>query len=117
VLGVWSEDSPGVNGEPRQDSRTADMVHDTPRRVEDLASVMTLEPGDVIATGAPAGTASAARRLPTCAPGTSCGRRPTASARPGDADRGAGGGGDVSVVTGLADLELRTGDVERLPAY
>jgi 2-keto-4-pentenoate hydratase/2-oxohepta-3-ene-1,7-dioic acid hydratase in catechol pathway len=33
------------------------MVHDTPRRVEDLASVMTLEPGDVIATGAPAGTA------------------------------------------------------------
>jgi 2-keto-4-pentenoate hydratase/2-oxohepta-3-ene-1,7-dioic acid hydratase in catechol pathway len=62
-----------VNGEPRPDLRTADMVHDTPRRVEDLASVMTLEPGDVIATGAPAGTAFGRTPLAYARPGTSCG--------------------------------------------
>lgn len=44
-----------VNGELRQDSRTSDMVFDTARLIEHLSSVMTLEPGDVIATGTPAG--------------------------------------------------------------
>lgn len=44
-----------VNGEVRQDSRTSDMVFDVAHLIEHLSSVMTLEPGDVIATGTPAG--------------------------------------------------------------
>jgi 2-keto-4-pentenoate hydratase/2-oxohepta-3-ene-1,7-dioic acid hydratase in catechol pathway/phytoene dehydrogenase-like protein len=44
-----------VNGELRQDSRTSDMVFDVAGLIVHLSSVMTLEPGDVIATGTPAG--------------------------------------------------------------
>ena len=48
-----------VNGEPRQDSTTADMIF-TPRQVVDfLAEVITLEPGDVILTGTPQGVGEA----------------------------------------------------------
>lgn len=44
-----------VNGQIKQDSTTANMVFSVQEIVEHLASVMTLEPGDVIATGTPAG--------------------------------------------------------------
>jgi MFS family permease len=44
-----------VNGETRQRSRTARMVHDIPTIIEHLSRGMTLEPGDVIATGTPEG--------------------------------------------------------------
>jgi 2-keto-4-pentenoate hydratase/2-oxohepta-3-ene-1,7-dioic acid hydratase in catechol pathway len=44
-----------VNGEVRQRGRTSDMVFDTGAIVEFITSVMTLEPGDVIFTGTPAG--------------------------------------------------------------
>jgi 2-keto-4-pentenoate hydratase/2-oxohepta-3-ene-1,7-dioic acid hydratase in catechol pathway len=44
-----------VNGETRQRSRTARMVHDIPAIIEHLSRGMTLEPGDVIATGTPEG--------------------------------------------------------------
>ena len=44
-----------VNGAVRQDSRTSKMVFDCPFLVEFISSVMTLEPGDVILTGTPAG--------------------------------------------------------------
>ncbi len=44
-----------VNGETKQDSNTANMVFSVREIVEHLAGIMTLEPGDVIATGTPAG--------------------------------------------------------------
>lgn len=44
-----------VNGELKQDSNTADMVFGVQAILEHLSSIMTLEPGDVIATGTPAG--------------------------------------------------------------
>jgi len=44
-----------VNGEVRQDSSTADMVYDLWQQIAYLSSAMTLEPGDLIATGTPSG--------------------------------------------------------------
>lgn len=44
-----------VNGEVRQRGRAADMAFDVPALIEYISGVMTLEPGDVIATGTPAG--------------------------------------------------------------
>jgi 2-keto-4-pentenoate hydratase/2-oxohepta-3-ene-1,7-dioic acid hydratase in catechol pathway len=44
-----------VNGETRQQSRTSKMVHDVAAIIEHLSRGMTLEPGDVIATGTPEG--------------------------------------------------------------
>ncbi|MEM7345070.1 MAG: fumarylacetoacetate hydrolase family protein, partial [Chloroflexota bacterium] len=44
-----------VNGVLKQDSNTANLVFSVQQMVEHLASIMTLEPGDVIATGTPAG--------------------------------------------------------------
>jgi len=48
-----------VNGETRQDSNTADMIFGTARIVAILSEFMTLQPGDVIATGTPSGVAHA----------------------------------------------------------
>lgn len=44
-----------VNGQVRQHGRAADMAFDIPTLIEYISGVMTLEPGDVIATGTPAG--------------------------------------------------------------
>jgi 2-keto-4-pentenoate hydratase/2-oxohepta-3-ene-1,7-dioic acid hydratase in catechol pathway len=44
-----------VNGEVRQDSNTNDMLFDIFEQIAYLSSVMTLEPGDVLATGTPSG--------------------------------------------------------------
>jgi hypothetical protein len=44
-----------VNGEVRQDAVTGEMLVDCFRQVEVLSTAFTLEPGDVIATGTPAG--------------------------------------------------------------
>ncbi len=44
-----------VNGEIRQDSRTSNMIFPIPQIIEHLSRGLTLEPGDVIATGTPAG--------------------------------------------------------------
>ncbi len=44
-----------VNGEPRQDGQTKDMIFDIPTLVETCSRGITLHPGDVIATGTPAG--------------------------------------------------------------
>jgi 2-keto-4-pentenoate hydratase/2-oxohepta-3-ene-1,7-dioic acid hydratase in catechol pathway len=44
-----------VNGEPRQDSTTADLVFGPRRLVEFIAETCTLEPGDLILTGTPEG--------------------------------------------------------------
>lgn len=44
-----------VNGEVRQDWRTDDMIHDIAAQIAELSTVMTLMPGDIIATGTPSG--------------------------------------------------------------
>ena len=44
-----------VNGEIRQDGSTADFIFTIPELIEEITHYMTLEPGDVIATGTPAG--------------------------------------------------------------
>lgn len=44
-----------VNGEVMQDGRTADMVVDVPHLVAAASHLTRLEPGDLIATGTPAG--------------------------------------------------------------
>lgn len=44
-----------VNGEIKQKSNTTDLIFGIPRLVEFISGVMTLLPGDVIATGTPPG--------------------------------------------------------------
>ncbi len=63
-LGPWIQQDldPGdlpielfVNGARRQASRTSEMIFTVPELVSAISQVMTLQPGDVIATGTPAG--------------------------------------------------------------
>lgn len=44
-----------VNGEQRQKANTKDLIFDIPTIIETLSAGITLYPGDVIATGTPAG--------------------------------------------------------------
>lgn len=44
-----------LNGQVMQDSDTSDMVFKTARTIALMSEIMTLEPGDVIATGTPSG--------------------------------------------------------------
>jgi len=44
-----------VNGEMRQDGCSSDMINRIPRIIAHISSIFTLEPGDVILTGTPAG--------------------------------------------------------------
>ena len=44
-----------VNGEKRQDAAVSTLIFDIPTLIETLSQGMTLEPGDVIATGTPVG--------------------------------------------------------------
>ncbi len=44
-----------VNGELRQNSTTAQMIFDIPTLIASLSEGMTLEPGDILATGTPSG--------------------------------------------------------------
>ncbi len=46
-----------VNGKIRQDSSTSDLYHNVPKIIEGLSWALTLEPGDIIATGTPSGVA------------------------------------------------------------
>jgi 2-keto-4-pentenoate hydratase/2-oxohepta-3-ene-1,7-dioic acid hydratase in catechol pathway len=50
-LSIWSE----VNGEMRQQGNTTDMVFGVKQIVSHLSQFMTLNPGDIIFTGTPAG--------------------------------------------------------------
>ena len=54
-LSIWSE----VNGEMRQQGNTADMVFGVKQIVSHLSQFMTLNPGDIIFTGTPAGVGDA----------------------------------------------------------
>ena len=71
-LGPWlvpaDEVDPGnlrlrswVNGEPRQDSTTADMIFGVAALLRDLSRYMVLEPGDIVNTGTPQGVALSGR--------------------------------------------------------
>lgn len=44
-----------INGELRQDANTSDLIFDIPTIIATLSAGITLQPGDVIATGTPAG--------------------------------------------------------------
>jgi 2-keto-4-pentenoate hydratase/2-oxohepta-3-ene-1,7-dioic acid hydratase in catechol pathway len=44
-----------VNDVLKQDANTRDLLVDIPNMITMAASVLTLEPGDIIATGTPAG--------------------------------------------------------------
>ena len=57
-----------VNGEPRQDSATSQLIFDAPTLVHHCSQYMRLEPGDVILTGTPEGVALSGR-FPYLQPG------------------------------------------------
>lgn len=57
-----------VNGEPRQDSTTADMIFDVAALIVDLSQYVALEAGDLILTGTPQGVALSGR-FPYLQPG------------------------------------------------
>lgn len=59
-----------VNGELMQDSNTSYLIHDVERLLRYATSIMTLWPGDVIATGTPSGVGN--------------GRKPPIYLKPGD---------------------------------
>lgn len=48
-----------INGEVLQKSNTSNLIFTVQQLIADLSSVMTLEPGDVIATGTPGGVGAA----------------------------------------------------------
>jgi len=51
----WLRVQTRVNGELRQDGALSDLIFDIPTLIETLSRCMTLEPGDLLATGTPAG--------------------------------------------------------------
>ena len=57
-----------VNGEPRQDSSTADLIFDVAHIIHHLSQYMVLDPGDVVLTGTPEGVALSGR-FPYLQPG------------------------------------------------
>ena len=59
-----------INGEVLQHSNTRELIFKIPELVAHLSSVVTLEPGDVVSTGTPAGVGFA--------------RKPPRFLRPGD---------------------------------
>lgn len=48
-----------VNGEQRQKGNTANLIHTIDEQIAYLSTVMTLKPGDILATGTPAGVGAA----------------------------------------------------------
>ena len=48
-----------VNGEARQDDTTGDMIFSIAEQLATLSRIMTLDPGDVVLTGTPAGVGAA----------------------------------------------------------
>ncbi|WP_350280149.1 fumarylacetoacetate hydrolase family protein [Kribbella sp. HUAS MG21] len=57
-----------VNGEPRQDSTTEDMIFSVAALIRDLSQYMVLSPGDIVNTGTPEGVALSGR-FPYLSPG------------------------------------------------
>jgi 2-keto-4-pentenoate hydratase/2-oxohepta-3-ene-1,7-dioic acid hydratase in catechol pathway len=48
-----------LNGERMQAARTDDLIFSVPELLSRLSTLMTLEPGDIVATGTPAGVGGA----------------------------------------------------------
>jgi 2-keto-4-pentenoate hydratase/2-oxohepta-3-ene-1,7-dioic acid hydratase in catechol pathway len=48
-----------VNGELRQDGNTSELIYRFREMIEELSAVFTLEPGDILSTGSPAGVGGA----------------------------------------------------------
>jgi acylpyruvate hydrolase len=48
-----------VNGEPCQETVLGDLLFDVPTLIEDISTILCLEPGDLIATGTPGGVGHA----------------------------------------------------------
>jgi len=61
-----------VNGRLMQDDTTADWVFPLPRLLSFLSGVMTLEPGDVVSTGTPAGVGAFRKPPVFLKPGDAC---------------------------------------------
>ena len=61
-----------LNGETMQHSNTRNLIFGVPQLVAYLSSVFTLEPGDVIATGTPAGVGFARKPPRWLKPGDEC---------------------------------------------
>ena len=55
-----------VNGEKKQGSNTRHMLFKVPFLISDISAGITLEPGDIIATGTPEGVGAAAARRNGC---------------------------------------------------
>jgi 2-keto-4-pentenoate hydratase/2-oxohepta-3-ene-1,7-dioic acid hydratase in catechol pathway len=53
-----------VNDELRQDGNTGEMIYDCYQQIAHLSEAFTLEPGDVIATGTPAGIGAVRQPFP-----------------------------------------------------
>ncbi|KAI1362802.1 hypothetical protein F5Y08DRAFT_311196 [Xylaria arbuscula] len=72
-----------VNGEPRQDATTEDLIFSIPQLLAVITQGQTLQPGDVLATGTPAGVG--------------IGKQPPVFLKPGD---------EISIsITGLGTLQ------------
>ena len=71
-----------VDGAVMQESRTSDLLFGPADIAAYASQVITLRPGDLIATGTPGGVGNAGSRRSTCGPATSCapGSRAWASA-------------------------------------
>ena len=61
-----------LNGEVMQSSNTRNLIFGVPKLIAHLSSVFTLEPGDVIATGTPAGVGFARKPPRWLKPGDEC---------------------------------------------
>ena len=59
-----------VNGEQRQAAPVADLIFGIPVLIEAISAAVLLEPGDVIATGTPAGVGIGFHRRATSSRGT-----------------------------------------------
>ena len=58
-----------LNGERMQEASTSDLIFSIPALVAELSRLMTLEPGDIVATGTPAGVGSVRRPRVWLSPG------------------------------------------------
>jgi 2-keto-4-pentenoate hydratase/2-oxohepta-3-ene-1,7-dioic acid hydratase in catechol pathway len=58
-----------VNDDLRQDASTREMIFDCAQQIETLSTAFTLEPGDIIATGTPAGVGIVRQPLAMLEPG------------------------------------------------
>jgi 2-keto-4-pentenoate hydratase/2-oxohepta-3-ene-1,7-dioic acid hydratase in catechol pathway len=79
-----------VNGAVKQEDTTASMLFDVPAIIEELSRLLTLEPGDIIATGTPAGVGFA--------------RTPPEFLKPGDVME--------TEITGIGTMRNRVVDVQ-----